>query len=338
MYMKHTNRCILIVHDTQKLLPLLALFASAYAGCAASPPPQPLTARTPRAPDAFVTVWRTDEQGDVWIPTGDGRYLYDVDWDNDGVYDQQGITGDARHHYGGRQTVTVRIRGRFDHFQGGRLPACWLLAVKQWGGLAWKSAREMFSGCSNLMALPSKAPDLRQVRDMSSMFSGATRFDQPLDHWDTSHVTNMSGLFRHAQRFNQPLEGWDTSQVTDMSGMFVGAIRFDQPLGTWNTARVTTMSRMFQDAYVFNQPLEGWDTSQVTDMSGMFAFTKAFDQPLNTWHIRSLRNTRNMFRGARAFSMPLDAWNLEEIDDTTDMFLDAREHPKATHSDPARRP
>lgn len=332
MYTRQPTQRKVIVHALKMLCASLfiSLFASAFAGCAASPQPESsLTLRRTPSTDAFVTVWRTDKKGDVLIPTGDGRYLYDVDWDNDGVFEERGLKGDAHHHYGDRQTVTIRIRGRFDHLQAGRLPNCLLLAVKQWGDIKWRSAREMFSGCANLVALPSTPPNFRMVRSISHMFSGAIRFNEPLNHWDTSAVEDMSGVFRHAQHFNQPLHQWDTTNTKNMSSMFVGAIRFNQPLNAWNTAQVTTMSRMFQDAYAFNQPLELWDTAHVRDMSGMFAFTKQFNQPLNTWNIRSLQATRNMFRGTEAFTMPLDNWDLLEINDTTDMFKDARKHPMA---------
>jgi surface protein len=75
----------------------------------------------------------------------------------------------------------------------------------------------------------------------------------PIGDWDTSLVTDMSGMFVGATKFNQPLDGWDTSAVTDMSYMFQGASSFKQSL-TFDTSAVTNMRSMFDGASSFNQP------------------------------------------------------------------------------------
>ena len=41
-----------------------------------------------------------------------------------------------------------------------------------------------------------------------------------ISNWDTSLVTDMSWLFRGAEKFNQPIGEWDTSKVTNMNLMF----------------------------------------------------------------------------------------------------------------------
>jgi surface protein len=66
-----------------------------------------------------------------------------------------------------------------------------------------------------------------------------------ISDWDTSEVTDMSTMFSAAKSFNQPLEKWDVSQVTDMTGMFKGATSFNQPLEKWDVSNVTTMLGMF---------------------------------------------------------------------------------------------
>ena len=53
--------------------------------------------------------------------------------------------------------------------------------------------------------------DTSKVTDMSSMFSGATAFNQPIGNWDTSKVTNMKNMFKGAESFNQPIDGWNVS-------------------------------------------------------------------------------------------------------------------------------
>ena len=83
--------------------------------------------------------------------------------------------------------------------------------------------------------------DTSKVTDMSSMFSGAKAFNQPIGNWDTSRVTDMHGMFHGATSFNQPIGNWDTSKVTSMFDMFFEAKSFNQPIGNWNTSNVTTM-------------------------------------------------------------------------------------------------
>ena len=40
---------------------------------------------------------------------------------------------------------------------------------------------------------------------MTSMFNGASSFNQPLNNWDVSNVTDMHEMFCEAISFNQPL-------------------------------------------------------------------------------------------------------------------------------------
>ncbi len=113
------------------------------------------------------------------------------------------------------------------------------------------------------------------VTDMSAMFLGAGRFNQPLSNWNTSNVTNMSRMFERATAFNQPIGSWNTANVTDMSGMFAETKFFNQPIGNWNTVNVT---RMFSHAHKFNQPIDNWNIANVMDMAYMFADAYAFNQ------------------------------------------------------------
>ena len=53
----------------------------------------------------FITTWKTDNPGIscsscITISTMGGGYSYDVDWENDGVYDDFGVSGDIMYGFG----------------------------------------------------------------------------------------------------------------------------------------------------------------------------------------------------------------------------------------------
>jgi surface protein len=134
------------------------------------------------------------------------------------------------------------------------------------------------------------------VTSMSGVFSGASTFNQPIGHWDTSNVTNMSSMFSGASTFNQSIGNWDTSNVTNMSSMFSGASTFNQSIGNWDTSNVTSMESMFSGASSFDQPIGHWDTSKVTgSMRFMFRNAFSFNQEIRNWTVQSNTNLSNMF-------------------------------------------
>ena len=68
--------------------------------------------------DDFVTTWKTDNPGtsndfSITIPTIGTGYNYDVDWDNDGTFDELGLSGSVTHNFGVAGTYTIRIQGAF---------------------------------------------------------------------------------------------------------------------------------------------------------------------------------------------------------------------------------
>ena len=274
----------------------------------------------------FITTWKTDNPGSsgptsITIPTTGTGYNYDVDWDNDGIFDEFGITGSVTHDYGVAGIVTIRIRGAFPRIyfptSGDKEK---ILTIEQWGSIAWTSMAGAFSWASNLTYNASDSPDLSAVTDMSRMFSSASAFNGDLSAWDVSKVTDMSNMFRSARAFNGDLSTWDVGSVTDMSSMFNGASAFNGDLSAWDVSKVTDMSWMFFFASAFNGDLSAWDVGSVTDMSIMFNGARVFNGDLSTWDVSSVTDMAGMFWGASVFNGDLSAWDVSSVTDMSSMF------------------
>lgn len=213
----------------------------------------------------FVTTWETTAASEViTIPTDSGEtYLYDVDWENDGTFDDIGVTGDATHTYATAGVQTIAIRGNFPRIlfnNAGDKDK--IIIINEWGTIAWSSMANAFEGCTNLVVGAIDTPDLSGVTDMSAMFKDATALTTLIGNWDVSTITNMSSLFEGASSFNQNISGWDVSAATNMISLFEGASDFNQDLGGWNVSNVSDMSNMFANAGLstvnYDNLLNGW--------------------------------------------------------------------------------
>ncbi|PPK88585.1 putative secreted protein (Por secretion system target) [Neolewinella xylanilytica] len=278
----------------------------------------------------FVTTWKTDNPGhsnptSITVPTAGPGYLYDVDWNNDGIYDTTGVTGSISHNYGKAGIYTIRIRGAFPQikFDGGG-DAAKLLKVLSWGDIEWRSMEGAFSGCTNMLLLATDAPDLSQVTSMRNMFRGCEQLNAHLNDWNTSHVTNMSGMFAGASTFNQPLDNWDVSHVTDFSEMFLDAHNFDQKLKSWDTGSVTDMRQMFAFATNFNQELQQWNTASVTTMRGLFRSARQFNREIGTWNTASVTDMSRMFEDASEFNRDIGSWDVSSVVTMARMFYSSK--------------
>ncbi len=276
----------------------------------------------------FVTTWKTDNTGSsnstsITIPTTGSGYNYDVDWDNDGTFDEFGLTGDVTHDFGVAGTYTIRIQGDFPRIYfnntGDRQK---ILSVDQWGNQVWTSLDKAFYGARNIQILATDAPDLSGMTNLSYVFQSTYSFNQDISHWDVSGITDMTGAFYGAFAFNQPLDNWDVSNVTNMTSMFGQAFAFSQPLNSWDVSNVTNMTRMFNNSS-FNGTISSWDVSNVTSMSSMFATNAYFNQDISGWNVSSVTNPGEMFYNSTAFNQPLNSWDTSSFGNTSYMFFGA---------------
>jgi surface protein len=302
---------------------------------------------------AFTTIWKTDNPGDspndaITIPTIGGGYNYDVDWNNDGVFDQFGINGSISHIYPQSGTYTIRIQGDFPRiYFNGSGDKEKLISIEQWGDNEWTSMENAFYGCINMVMTATDAPDLSNVTNLSSMFRDAELFNSNINNWDVSNVTNMYSMFWSNELFNQDLNNWDVSNVTDMSYMFwtahafngdvsdwdVSSVTdmgrmfwwtdFNGDLSNWNVSNVTNMYEMFRASDSFNSDISGWDVSNVTDMTGMFSGNSLFNADLSDWDVSSVTSMQSMFRGAEVFNSNIGTWNVSNVTDMREIFRTA---------------
>ncbi|HSH05826.1 MAG TPA: BspA family leucine-rich repeat surface protein, partial [Anaerolineae bacterium] len=359
---------LLLGWHTQNLNPLVPFHAGNSTYCAgANARNQMITNDNWSITDAgqycsedFVITIQTDLLGSsannqFTIPTTGIGYNYNVDCDNDGIFEISAVFGDYTCTYPTPGTYTIRIQDNTGSNTG--FPRIYfnnggdknkLLSIDQWGTNKWTSMANAFYGCENLAGQATDTPDLSNVTNMSWMFANATNFNHSIGDWDTSNVTNMAGMFSGADSFNQPIDSWNTSNVTNMGSMFYGTDSFNQPLNSWNTSNVTTMQSMFYGATSFNQPLgnwitsnvtnmswmfynaemfnqniNGWDTINVTDMSWMFASIANFNQPLGNWNTSNVTNMSYMFYNTPLFNQPLGGWNTSNVTNMSWMFATA---------------
>ena len=230
---------------------------------------------TPTLLTKFIITVKTDHPGtssdiEYMLPIDTGySYLYNVDCDEDGTDEATDQTGayTCRYTTAGTHTIVISYdpKDGFPAILAGNGDQRKLVSVKQWGSGKWKSMRDAFRECDNLETVPTTKPDLSDVKDMTSMFDQAVKFNSNISSWDVSSVTVMDDMFYQAFSFDQDIGGWDVSSVTSMTRMFKFATAFDQDISKWDVSSVTDMESMFEMADAFDQDISKWDVRKVTN-------------------------------------------------------------------------
>ncbi len=293
---------------------------------------------------AFITTWKTNNPGSsnntsITIPTTGAGYNYDVDWNNDGTFDEFGLTGDKTHDFGATGTYIIRIKGTFPRIYfnntGDKLK---IINIVQWGNIEWDNMNNAFYGCSNLTCTATDVADVQGVNDFSNafnlctvfngdlsgwymadalyldaMFHSATVFNTNVSSWQVDRVRDFSDMFNSAISFNQNINTWNTSSASNMGGMFANAVNFNQRLDAWNTSSVSNFKGMFFQAIAFNKDIGGWETGNATVMDLMFSNAIAFNQDISSWRTRRVENMSRMFEGATDFDQNLGGWDISNI-------------------------
>ena len=172
-----------------------------------------------------------------------------------------------------------------------------LLAVTQWGNIAFNYLYGMFQGCnnSNFTISATDTPDFSNATRADYMFYLASNVSGNFNNFTMGTITQFLSLFRGATNFNEDISNWDVSSVVNMASMFQDATNFNQDISSWNTGNVTNLLSAFLRASSFNQNINSWDTSSVTTMTQCFYGCTNFNQNLSDWNISSLTTAVNMF-------------------------------------------
>lgn len=226
---------------------------------------------------AFISTWNTSLSGasasnQIQLPLqSTGNYNFEVSSSqlvNSPVSISSHLNNTLNFTTPGVHTIEIRgtIEGwRFNN--GGDDEK--IIEISQWGPLNLGNDGDYFYGAENLQVTANDELDLTGTTNLNNMFrtlsySANFYYTGNISNWDTSQVQDMSYMFFGAMRLNNPgLNSWDTSNVVNMSGMFREATDFNQPLNNWNTSNVVDMSDMFRFQSNFNQNISMWDVDQV---------------------------------------------------------------------------
>ena len=279
---------------------------------------------------SLVIIWKTDNPGtsdssSITIPLIPNHdFGYDVDWDNDGVFDEFDIAGTITHDFGAPGTYTIRIRSEFIFLyfnnEGDKEK---IIDIAQWGDIKWHNFYKAFHGCSNLNISATDAPVFPSGASFASSFSNCTSLNSSLDHWDVSNVTTFYRTFAGCTNFNQPLNNWDVSSAAGFERTFENCINFNQPLDQWDVSNAIGFGGTFYGCASFNQPLHTWDVSSVKNMKLMFTKASSFNQDIGNWDVSNVTNMAIMFHKATSFNQDISNWDVGNVADMNSMFKTA---------------
>ncbi len=246
---------------------------------------------------------------------------YDIDWGDDGMFENTGVSGNQPHTFNTAGEHTIRFRNLSDVYINDQADTSKYTSIEQWGTSVWNAEMDnAFRGATRLTTVATDTPDMSAVTNMAYMFRGASSFNGDIGNWNTASVTNMFAMFAGASSFNGDISGWNVEAVTNMAYMFRGTSSFNGDISGWNVEAVTNMAYMFRGTSSFNGDISGWNTAQVTVMSAMFAGASSFNGDIGNWNTASVTNMFAMFAGASSFNGDIGNWNTASVTNMSGMF------------------
>ncbi len=271
----------------------------------------------------FITTWKGTQ---ITIPIDGGNSNYSVDWDNDGIADETGITGHVTHTFDQPGEHTIRITGLFTAISfnlSSEENASKIVSIDQWGTNPWEDLSFAFTECNNLKIRATDAPNLSGVTSLGGMFFGSGVEDFDATNWDVSNITNMTWMFNGASLANPNVSNWDVSNVTDMHGMFERAESANPDVSNWNVSNVQRMNQMFMVAKSANPDVSNWDVSNVNNMDNMFTAAFKANPDVSNWDVSKVTSMDAMFSHTVLANPDVSNWDVSRVLDTEGMFYRA---------------
>jgi len=157
----------------------------------------------------FITTWDTSLGPNTTVTLAlAGAVNATIDWGN-GSITQVNTPGPHSHDYGTDGVYTVKISGSATAYNSDLYSTAdetqKLLTAESWGDLGFEDFGFAFYEASKLTSVPNHSVGIEGVTDMQSMFHGASKFNAPIDGWNTESVTSFYRMFDSATIFNQPI-------------------------------------------------------------------------------------------------------------------------------------
>jgi surface protein len=210
------------------------------------------------------------------LPTFGSGYLYDVDWDNKGVWSDTNLTGPITHDFLTPGPRIIRIRGSFPRiYFYHSIDGSKLTRVSQWGSIPFSSMASAFRDCDNLVQVDSPSPpNLSSVSDMSYMFTSCVSLVfLDISLFDTSTVSNMVYMFYKCTSLSSlNISSFDTSNVISMYRMFSNCSSLTSlDVSNFDTSNVTTMYNMFSSCSLLDVDVSSFSIISLDVASAMMA-------------------------------------------------------------------
>lgn len=163
------------------------------------------------------------------------------------------------------------------------------------------------------------------------MFNNATSFNQNVSNFDMTRVTNVISMFNRAINFNNgetsntstaPLT-WDLENTISANLMFSGAVKFNQDVDSFKMFSAENVTSMFASCTIFNQNLSSWKLLHTTNASAMFFNASSFNGDVSNFSMPNVTTTYSMFSGAQKFNQDISKWNMSQNSQFSFMFKDA---------------
>ncbi len=145
------------------------------------------------------------------------EYDFDVDWNNDGVFDHFGFKETVSNCFDKPGTYQIGIRGKYPYWHTYIGDNEKLLSIDQWGDIEWESMENAFDYAENLVIKAEDKPNLSKTNNLFAMFRRAIYVNKDIGSWDISSIKNMDSMFygvtMSTEIYDSILEGWSKQNL-----------------------------------------------------------------------------------------------------------------------------